>query len=281
MLLPLCDISRFDPAWLLLSELPSRRTFTRWTLAHLKTWLFEQFGVDLSHETIRQALLRMGLSWKKARKLLAKADTEQRQAFLIQLPALLSAAAQGQLNLVYLDEAHIHLDTSPGYGWALKGSPFFVSSSSPGLQKVSFYGLYLYSYQAVRIWPAPVANGDYTIAVLERLRHQFPDGPLVVIWDGASYHRDQRVQAAAERLQIRLIKLPAYSPDLMPVEALWHWLRQVVTAHHCHHTVAELIQRVADFAAMINLDPCILAARLLVRSQLDPMEEKLRFSNWF
>ena len=275
-LLKLCDPKRFDPAWLLLSELPSRRTFTRWTLAHLKTWILEQFGVDLSQESIRQALHRLGLSWKKARKLLAKADTQQRQAFLSELPALLAAAQQGQLNLIYIDEAHIHLDTDLGYGWAEQGRPFFVHSTSPGKQKVSLYGLYLYGYQSVRIWPAPSANGDYTIAVLERLRQQFPDGPIAIIWDGASYHRSQQIQAAAERLGIRLIKLPAYSPDFMPVEALWRWLREVLTAHHCHDSVAELIQRAADFAAALNLDPSTLADRLLVRSHLDPIEENLR-----
>jgi hypothetical protein len=28
--------------------------------------------------------------------------------------------------------------------------------------------------------------------------------------------------------------LPGDSPDLMPVEALWRWLREDVTYHHCH-----------------------------------------------
>lgn len=279
-LLPLCDPSRFDPAWLLLPQLPSRRTFTRWTLAYFKIWLVEHYGVDLSEETIRQSLLRLGLSWKKARKLLAKADTQQRQAYLAQLPLLLTAAHQGTLNLVFIDEAHIHLDTDLGYGWAQQGRPFLVHSSSPGLQRVSFYGLYLLTYQAVRIWPASCANGDYTIATLERLRQQFPQDDIAVIWDGASYHRSLVVIEAAARLNIRLIKLPAYSPDFMPVESLWRWLRQLVTAHHCHESVADLIRRVAAFTQMINLDPTVLATRFLVRSHLDPSEEKLRLSNW-
>jgi transposase len=37
--------------------------------------------------------------------------------------------------------------------------------------------------------------------------------------------------------------LPGYSPDLMPVEALWRWLREEVTYHHCHASTEDLIRR--------------------------------------
>jgi hypothetical protein len=47
--------------------------------------------------------------------------------------------------MVYVDEAHIHLDTDEGYGWTVKGKRAWISSSSPGLAKVSFYGIYFYN----------------------------------------------------------------------------------------------------------------------------------------
>jgi transposase len=42
-----------------------------------------------------------------------------------------------------------------------------------------------------------------------------------VLWDGAPYHRAKAVREAAAALNITLMPLPGYSPDLMPVEALW------------------------------------------------------------
>lgn len=36
--------------------------------------------------------------------------------------------------VVYVDEAHIHLDTDGGYGWGPQGKPFWVQSASPGLK---------------------------------------------------------------------------------------------------------------------------------------------------
>jgi transposase len=72
--------------------------------------------------------------------------------------------------------------------------------------------------------------------------------------------------------------LPGYSPDFMPVEALWRWLREDVTYHHCHPTAEDLSRRVAAFEDRLNQDPCAVADRLWVKDHLNPDEEKLRFS---
>jgi len=69
--------------------------------------------------------------------------------------------------------------------------------------------------------------------MLRRLRAEIPDRKMIVLSDGAPYHRAAVVREAASALNIRLVLLPGYSPDLMPVEALWRWLREDVTHHHC------------------------------------------------
>jgi hypothetical protein len=63
------------------------------------------------------------------------------------------------------------------------------------------------------IWPYGRGNGDNTIDVLKRLRDEFPDRPMTVIWDGAPYHRSQVVFDVAAELNIHIQQLPAYSPD--------------------------------------------------------------------
>jgi transposase len=194
---------------------------------------------------------------------------------------LLDGARDERHHLVYPDEAHIHQDADPGYGRGECGQRFQAASSSPGLKaKVSFYGLSLYNEGPVRIWPYERANGDHTIDVLRRLRAEVPAGTLIVLRDGAPYHRAKMVWSAAASLNIHLPPLPSYSPDLMAVEPLWRWLREDVTYHHCHPTAEDLIRRAAAFEAGVNADPCVAADRLWVKDHLDPEEEKLRFSKW-
>ena len=101
---------------------------------------------------------------------------------------------------------------------------------------------------------------------------------MTVVWDGAPYHRAKLVREAASALDIRLQPLPAYSPDFMPVEHLWQWLREDITYHICYDSQLDLINAVADFQARINTEPLALSDRLWVKKHLEPEEEKLRFS---
>jgi transposase len=71
-------------------------------------------------------------------------------------------------------------------------------------------------------------NGAHSIASLLHLGRVVGDR-LLVIWDGSPIHRRAEVQALVAEAggKIRLEPLPAYAPDLNPVEWLWKHLKQV------------------------------------------------------
>jgi hypothetical protein len=124
----------------------------------------------------------LDLSWKKAKKLLGRADPERRKSFIGQIDALLEGARDERHTLVYLDEAHIHQDVDLGHGWCERGQRFYVASSSPGLAaKVSFYGLYLYNEGQVRIW---------SYARAKRRAHHRCDAPAARRDPRGQAHRD-------------------------------------------------------------------------------------------
>src|SRR5215207_10295689 len=102
----------------------------RFTLKRLMLFVRERFGLVCCRETIRAALRRLELSWKKAKKLLGRADPERRQAFIEQLEGVLDGAQRDRHLVVYLDEAHIHQDADLGYGWAERGQRLWIASSS-------------------------------------------------------------------------------------------------------------------------------------------------------
>ena len=54
---------------------------------------------------------------------------------------------------------------------------------------------------------------------------------------------------ATPDLALRLVRLPAYSPDFNPDEAIWAWAREEVTANTCLGTKAKVQERMAHFFA--------------------------------
>ena len=76
-------------------------------------------------------------------------------------------------------------------------------------------------------------------------------GPLVVIWDNGPAHGGDAVRnyLATPDLGLALVRLPAYSPDFNPDEAIWAWAREEVTANSCLGTKAKVQEGMAHFFA--------------------------------
>jgi putative transposase len=64
---------------------------------------------------------------------------------------------------------------------------------------------------------------------LDRIRTANPDRRITVILDNFASHRSLAVRKKAEELNIRLVFLPPYSPDLNPIEFLWKSIKRVVS----------------------------------------------------
>ncbi len=291
---PLCPEARnlilqqIDAATEAAATLPARDPTTgklaepkrarRWTLRKLLCWTTDNLGVSCARETLRKVLRDADITWKKGKLLLARAPAGAREEFVTKIKSLLRAAHAGKEKLIFIDEAHIHQDADLGHTWARRGQRYYVSSTSPGLARVSFFGAYVYNDATIAIVPATRANATTTIDVLEYARAAFPDDKIRICWDGASYHRAEDVVERARELRILLTPLPPYSPDFMPVEALWRWMREEVTYNHCHATAADLIAGVSAFENELRQQPQAVFTRLHVRTKVDADQEKLRVS---
>ena len=61
------------------------------------------------------------------------------------------------------------------------------------------------------------------------------DGPLLVVWDGLPAHRSRMVRDHIAGLagRIHVERLPAYAPELNPVEYIWGYWKQHELANVC------------------------------------------------
>ena len=255
--------------------LPGRGRTTR----KVARWLGA--GFDGCRGTVRAALMRAGLSWKKCRKLLGKADPLRRAEYLGRFAGLYREMCRGEVILVYVDESHFHRDLELGYTWAPVGERAWRVSDSPGLsERINWYGAYDFAAGRCLIWAEGRCNAEHTAASLGRVADWLgaTDRRVVILWDGAPWHRAGHLKDVASSRGLELVQLPGYSPDLNPIEGLWKWMREEVTQHTCHTTLADLFAAWRSFVEMLNRDPEAIIARLWPKFDLDPEVEKLRFS---
>ena len=91
------------------------------------------------------------------------------------------------------------------------------------------------------------SNSETSAAFLGRLRESH-GGRLNVIWDNAPAHRGEAVREYLRTpgLNLRLMNLPGYSPDLNADEAVWGWAREEATGNLCLGSKALVQEKVGN-----------------------------------
>jgi transposase len=91
-----------------------------------------------------------------------------------------------------------------------------------------------------RFFPGAI-KGPQIVEYLKALKATLR-GKLLVIWDGLPAHRSRVVRDYVESLDghIQLERLPAYAPELNPVEYLFGYAKQRELANLCVQTIAEV-----------------------------------------
>src|SRR3982750_3944347 len=93
-----------------------------------------------------------------------------------------------------------------------------VASNVPGIGKVRGYVI-----EARERSPLFGNRPEVVNLFLEQFSRELPAGVhAVLIWDGAGFHTSADLEVPSN---VSVIRLVPYSPELNPVENLWHYLR--------------------------------------------------------
>jgi transposase len=98
----------------------------------------------------------------------------------------------------------------------------------------------------------PAANTEamsvFLAEVSQRHAHEF----VLMVLDGAGWHRAQRLQVPAN---IKLIPLPAWSPQLNPVEHLWDEVREKWFANRVFDSLTAVEEQLVTALTALEDDP--------------------------
>ena len=111
-----------------------------------------------------------------------------------------------------------------------------------------------------RLYPGTI-HSPQVVEFLRHLRRHLPE-KLMVIWDGLPTHRSRRVQqfVASTAGGLELEFLPAYAPELNPVEYLWgHW-KQHELPNFCPKNFGELSHQARRALRRMRRRPTLVTA---------------------
>lgn len=225
-----------------------------WNWKGVRLFVHERFDCLLGRSSCLNYMHRLGFVLKRPKKRLLKANAEQRAAFVALYAALRDEAQQTGSKIFFVDEAHFRAEADLRAKWVLRGEPALVDTTSPKLgEKVSYYSaVCLETGEVESMAVMENCTAATSVAFLEQLRAKHTE-PLIVIWDNSPVHRGAELRAylATPNLNLRLVALPAYSPDFNADEAVWDWAREEVTANICFGTAARVRERLDAFFAAL------------------------------
>jgi transposase len=144
-----------------------------------------------------------------------------------------------------LDESGFSEQPSVRRTWARKGQTPVLRAPVNWQQLSAIGALALSPDQAqvrtfLSLHPGPI-RAPQVIAFLRSLRRQLR-GKVLLVWDRLSAHRARltRDWIASRRHWLQVEWLPAYAPELNPVEYLWAYLKAGDSANFCAVDLADL-----------------------------------------
>lgn len=126
-----------------------------------------------------------------------------------------------------MDEAGCYLLSLLAHTWAPRGQTPVVNSKAGRehwnlIAAVAPNGRIYVGYQDQAF------TGEDLVWFLEKLCSRYRKRGLLIIWDGLKAHSSEPIKAflAARPGRVYLERLPAYSPELNPVELVWSHLKR-------------------------------------------------------
>ncbi|NMQ18011.1 transposase [Candidatus Competibacter phosphatis] len=137
--------------------------------------------------------------------------------------------AEGQVIVYAQDECHLLWGDTTGYVWGRRNEKTGVPIQNIK-QRQTYYGALNLYHRDFVLMPHDGGNSKNTVAFIKHLQNLNPDKKLILIWDGASYHRSEEVRTYLNQVnedleeknwKITCLLFAPNAPEQNPVEDVW------------------------------------------------------------
>jgi transposase len=205
-----------------------RHKVIRWRCVDLCHEVARRFSVDVPERTMGKWLRKLKLTRLQPRPFHPKKDAAAQEAFKKNFSTrlkevLLGTTSDTPIEIWFQDEARVGQQGTHSYVWAP------IGSRPPMVRDNRHDAAYIFG----AICPArgvgaaiitPAASTECMNLHLQEISTQIaPRAKAVLVCDGAGWHQNSSTLAPPDN--IVLLSLPAYAPELNPMETVWEYLR--------------------------------------------------------
>jgi putative transposase len=206
---------------------------SRWSCKLVVLQLLRERLAEVSRETVRRRLHRLGFRWRRPRPVPPEKDSEEhieeKQTRLEDVLQMTEEAGS-----FFQDETKLETNPKVGFCWMRKGKQRPLST--PGTnRKVWISGALNFRTGRFHWVSGERRNDELFIRLLDHLRRTYRcHKQLHLATDNDSSHTSKRVRKCVEdsRGRVHLHPLPSWSPESNPVELVWWSLHEAVSRNH-------------------------------------------------
>jgi transposase len=220
--------------------------FSNWNCKNLGWWISKTFHVKLGREAVRLLLHKLGFVLIKPTYKYVLADKHERKRFLRRIKRKFNCLTKRDL-LFFLDESTFKQHPLLQAKWILKGSKEYVETFG-NHAKVNVWGAFCHALGKTFHMKSKKVNSEIFMKFVNHLIACNPNKHLVLVLDNAPWHKSKRSMKFLNSLKgiVDAVWLPAYSPDMNPIEHLWRLMKSL-TANHFFPTIEGLKHMLSDF----------------------------------
>jgi transposase len=180
-----------------------------------------------------------------------KANVQEQKEWLENtLEPHIEQARKGLCHLFFCDAAHFVLSAFLCMVWCRVR--LFLRTSA-GRNRINVLGaVHAISKQVTTLINTSYINAQTITDFMIQLKLQYIDLPIVLVMDNAKYQHCQLVLDKAKLLNIKILFLPAYSPNLNIIERLWKFTKKKILYAKYYDTPAKFHQAITDFFIEMN-----------------------------
>ena len=208
-------------------------------------YIHQTYQIDYTLAGVTTLLKELGFVYKKSQGIPAKANPKEQELFIEKYKKLETNLPPDEA-LIFVDSVHPTQATKLGYGWIKRGKSNFVKTTA-SRSRLNISGSINIKTKEILTQKYGTVNGENVINFFKYIEINNPSMKKIhVVIDGAGYYRNQLLLDWVATSKIKLHQLPAYSPNLNPIERLWKIMNEY--ARNNQH-----FEKPADFKNAIGL----------------------------